>query len=347
MNKKNYPLVSIIVPAYNTDRFIEACLDSLVKQSYREIEIIIIDDGSTDGTLNIIDEFAKKDKRIKVIRQRHLGPNLARKRGIRKARGAYTMFVDSDDYISHDAVSNLVEQLVEYDVDVIRFGARKIPGRSIFSPIARPYRNKILMGSDILKLLLTSSTLNNLCFQIYRTKLLKGLKAFNSNMKFGEDLLANLEIHKKTKTLLLYDEVLYYYCNNPDSTSHNIDYDVSIRNFKERIFITNKIIKISKSYSKDIQNATIYYQAKIIKYRIAVLAMASGCGNKFIDSLKEFLPIGWAGRMDYNDLLCFMKTLSTFERIKNQKIVLAILSSNYKYICKYMRVYNLLCRSRM
>ncbi|MBQ3280106.1 glycosyltransferase family 2 protein [Candidatus Saccharibacteria bacterium] len=348
MRGENYPLVTIIVPAYNTRKYISACLDSLVGQSYKKIEIIVIDDGSTDGTWDVINRFAGKDKRIKVIRQRHLGPNLARKRGIEKATGLYTMFVDSDDYISHNAVSSLVEQLVKNDVDVIRFGAKKMPSGKLFSPIMHSYNNKVLLKVDILKLLLTSGILNNLCFQIYRTKFLKNIKAFDSNMKFGEDLLVNIEIHRRTKTLLLYDKTLYYYNSNPDSISRNIKYDVSIDNFKERIFLTDKIIKISKKYDKDIQNAAIYYQTKIIKYRIAILAMASKRDDKkFFDAIEELLPIGWSGEIDYDGLAHFMKTLDVLERIKNQKIVLAILSSNYKYIWKYVRIYNFLYGSRV
>ena len=147
---------------------------------------------------------------------------------------------------------------------------------------------------------------------------------------------------------MLYDNTLYYYNSNPDSISRNIKYDVSIDNFKERIFLTDKIIKISKKYDKDIQNAAIYYQTKIIKYRIAILAMASKRDDKkFFDAIEELLPIGWSGEIDYDGLAHFMKTLDVLERIKNQKIVLAILSSNYKYIWKYVRIYNFLYGSRV
>lgn len=335
--------VSIVVPAYNTGRQISRCLSSLIGQSYTNIEIIVVDDGSQDKTLDIVNKFAKRDARIKVLKRSHCGPNLARKYGVKMATGKYTMFVDSDDYISKSAVLELVKQFEKNNVDVIRFGAIKLPEDTIFAPIIASDRNKVLSGKDIMRLMLTSGVLNNLCFQIYKTDMLKNIVAFDSKIKFGEDFLANLEIHQKTKRVLFYDKTLYYYCNNPKSTSRNKDRKEVINTIKDRIFITREAINLSNSYGKAIENAAIYYQIKSMRYRITEIANIPNYNEeKFLNDFEKTLPSNWVTGVNYTELDEFMRKLSVVEKLKNRRIVKAILTSDYKYIWKYVHLYKTL-----
>lgn len=96
------PLISIIVPVYNTGEYLSRCLDSILNQTYKNIEVIIIDDGSTDDSLKIIREYAKRNSAIKYFTQNNSGQATARNKGIKYADGEYIMFVDSDDYVSND-----------------------------------------------------------------------------------------------------------------------------------------------------------------------------------------------------------------------------------------------------
>ena len=93
------PKVSIIVPIYNSEKYMNKCIESILNQTLTEIEIILVNDGSTDNSGKIIDNYAKKDNRIKVIHQQNSGPSVARNKGISTAKGKYIGFVDSDDYI--------------------------------------------------------------------------------------------------------------------------------------------------------------------------------------------------------------------------------------------------------
>lgn len=115
-------LISIIVPIYNTERYIDRCLESLVNQTYKKIEIILVDDGSTDKSLRKCDEWKNKDKRIKVIYKKHTKTSDTRNKGIENATGKYLFFVDSDDYIDLDIIEELYKEMIETDSDISACG---------------------------------------------------------------------------------------------------------------------------------------------------------------------------------------------------------------------------------
>lgn len=113
------PLISIIVPVYNVEKYLSKCLDSLVNQTYENIEIVCVDDGSTDSSGAICDEYAKKDARIKVIHKENGGLSDARNAGLEAINGEYVMFIDSDDWIDIDTCEQCINTLERYDVDLI------------------------------------------------------------------------------------------------------------------------------------------------------------------------------------------------------------------------------------
>ncbi len=115
--------VSVVVPVYNSKRYLRECLDSIAKQTQKDIEVICVDDGSTDGSPDILKKFAKKDARFKVVRQKNQGPSVARNTGIALAKGEYLYFVDSDDWLEHDALERLVSLADSKQLDHIVFSA--------------------------------------------------------------------------------------------------------------------------------------------------------------------------------------------------------------------------------
>ena len=110
--------VSVILPVYNTEKYLPECLDSIINQSLRDIEIICVDDGSTDSSLQILKEYAEKDKRISVIHKNNGGQGSARNVGLNHAKGEYITFVDSDDYITEDMIYYLLKFLEDNKLDV-------------------------------------------------------------------------------------------------------------------------------------------------------------------------------------------------------------------------------------
>lgn len=117
------PKISIIIPVYNTEKFIKECLDSIINQTFKDIEIICINDGSTDNSLNILNEYKDIDNRIRVFSQENSGAGVARNLGIEKSKGDYILFVDGDDWIKDNTCEKLYAQAIKLDTDMILFDA--------------------------------------------------------------------------------------------------------------------------------------------------------------------------------------------------------------------------------
>ena len=118
-NDLSRPLLSVIVPVYRVETYLPKCLDSLVGQTYADLEIILVDDGSPDRSGAICDEYAARDSRIVVIHQENRGASQARNAGLDRATGEFVAFVDSDDYLDFSMYENLMKAVVEYDADIV------------------------------------------------------------------------------------------------------------------------------------------------------------------------------------------------------------------------------------
>lgn len=112
------PLITVIVPVYNVEKYLRRCLDSIIGQTYQNLEILCIDDGSIDNSGEICEQYAARDARIKVIHQENQGLSTARNRGLDAAEGEYIAFVDSDDYILEDMYKKMLAKLLDYNVDL-------------------------------------------------------------------------------------------------------------------------------------------------------------------------------------------------------------------------------------
>lgn len=143
-------MISIIVPVYNVEKYVRKCLDSVVNQAYKDLEILIVDDGSTDGSGKICDEY-KKDDRVKVFHTENRGLSAARNYGIDRAHGEWIGFVDSDDWIEPDMYEVLLKSALETDADIVECGVyTEYSNKAIGSK----KRNALILGSDAIQALL-------------------------------------------------------------------------------------------------------------------------------------------------------------------------------------------------
>lgn len=222
-------LISIIVPVYNAGRFLKTCLESLVVQSYRNIEIVVINDGSTDNSEQICSEMKKADPRISYYYQQNQGVSAARNHGIQTARGEYIIFVDADDCIKENAVEQLYEALKNTDADgaccgyVVDGSIERGNDTEGLKFLREQYGNKVdsqTMIQSIVCIEPQKSISGYAVRNIYKAEILnqKNIR-FDSKIKIAEDYKFILNYLAYTKTIAIVPEELYIYRTNEFSTT--------------------------------------------------------------------------------------------------------------------------------
>lgn len=236
-------MVSIIVPVYNVAPFLENCLNRLLQQTYQNIEIILVNDGSTDKSGAICERYAKNDARIKVIHQANLGPSAARNAGIYAAKGKYLQFVDADDDIEQTMTQCLVEAMTE-EAELVICGFRLIYslGSKTYLRDIQPSLSGIYEKSAFFSLfgeLYEKSLLHSCCNKLYVTELMKTHHIrFIDCLSLGEDLLFNVDYFKICHRFSIICDVLYHYYN---TNVHSITNGFRQNSSKIQRFIFDKV----------------------------------------------------------------------------------------------------------
>ena len=234
---KENPLVSIIVPVYNTERYLSQCLDSLICQTYRNIEIIVVNDGSTDGSINLLHEYQKRDSRIFLIEQDNQGLSFARNLALKHVKGKYICFVDSDDWLNEDTILYAVKKIESKNVDIVLWGyvkEFKTYSRCVFlsnietyfdeSEVHKLYRRIIGPVKEQLAEMEKIDSFVTVWGKLYCSSIIKNKNVhFVSTKEIGtaEDLLFNIEVFRYVKRAIVIDKCFYYYrkFNNTSFTS--------------------------------------------------------------------------------------------------------------------------------
>lgn len=332
--------VSVIVPVYNAEKYLEKCLNSIINQTYKNIEIIAINDGSTDNSLEIINQYEKKDNRIKKIDQSNQGCVKTRLNGIKIATGDYCMFVDSDDWIDECTVENLITKIKLTNANIIKY-------RLIYEP-SKIVQNEIIQGNDtefcderkqeLYKILFTTNDLNNLCNEIIETKLFDlNNQELNVNINQGEDFLINLNLFYKAEKILLTNDIYYHYFKNDDSITNTLKIDKIKKNINDLLYVYNVIneslgkfkLNDNKELIEEIELQHIngiygqifkLLQSSELRKKDLLLLQKEVEENGFYDLIKN---VNKKNIKDKNLLKRFMKL-----NILNKKI-----QDNYKYRC--------------
>ena len=233
---------SVLVPVYNVEKYLRECIDSVLKQTYQNWELILIDDGSTDSSGKICDEYAKEYTNIIVIHNQNKGLLLSRRDAIKKSRGDFLLFLDSDDCLRNDALCLLSKIIYEYDSDLVFFNASIEKGYSKACRNYQFYNKQVFYGEEkacLYKLLITTNDLNNMCFKAIKRTIVNIEDEYISYsfVRNGEDLLQSLPIIDKAKKISYLDAILYYYRQHTDSITHkkNPTFYHSIKAVREEV----------------------------------------------------------------------------------------------------------------
>lgn len=231
------PFLSIVVLAYQVEPYLKQCLTSVLTQTFSDFEVLLIDDGSTDGTAAICDAFAAQDSRIRVIHQRNAGIVRARKAGIEQARGTYLAAVDGDDWIERNMYEILCAAAKETKADIVQCNAignyprRRVrleaaglqpglyKGEEYRFRIREPLTGESLIGSQLF--------FNSLCNKIIRRELLaRAFSGMDDRCSFGEDAACSLFCAAWADSMVHIDHCLYHYRQRPRSSTHSFDLQV-------------------------------------------------------------------------------------------------------------------------
>ncbi len=213
--------ISVIVPAYNVAQWLPRCVDSILAQSYHNLEILLIDDGSTDGTGKVVDDYARKDSRIVTIHQENAGLVAVREKGIQTATGEYVSFVDGDDVIEQDFLERLLRNAIQYDADISHCGMKFCfyDGRvklhhgtgEVIELDNVTGVNELLRGGRIEP---------SLCNKLYRRELLKD-SCLDTSVINNEDLLRNYILFSRANKSIFEDFCGYQYWRRAESMSNS------------------------------------------------------------------------------------------------------------------------------
>lgn len=266
--------ISIIVPVYNVEKYLHKCLDSILAQTFKEFEVILVDDGSSDNSGKICDEYAKKDSRVKVFHKENAGVSSARNLGLKEASGEWIVFIDSDDYISKDFLEcdySTTADVIQKSYDIINEDS----GLSTLHKVT----NKIIEDKEEFYRFYVRKRTNALWDKIIRRELIKNI-TFNENVKIGEDFLFFLEIIKNIKQYLFDDKGIYHYIIHSNSAMQSTLKEPLLF-IRITIDSINNICSIlNKNEDKKLRDSIIYQSCINILYNYRL---------SFSDSEKQIL----------------------------------------------------------
>lgn len=310
------PKVSIIVPVYNTEKYLRRCVDSMVKQTMQDLEIILVDDGSREPCAKLCDELAELDARIKVIHKVNAGAGFARNTGLEVAAGEYIGFVDSDDYIEPEMYENLYEAAVRYDADLVLSGTCFVGGNTFSKEneyLSKPCFEKdtVFEKEDIQNLLLgvvgalphepdDSRYGVGVWKNIFRHALIqeRGISFLSERTIMSEDTLFMIDFIKQTDRAVGIPGAYYCYCRNEDSFSKSYN---STRFEKNIVFF--------KELEKHIADAVPKETYKIYLDRLTQGYARVLCSQEVAHARDQKIP--------YRTLRKQLKKICTEERLKN------------------------------
>lgn len=214
-------LISIIIPVYNCRQYLQCCIDSILHQTYKNFEILLVDDGSTDGSEEICDKYKTKDKRIKVFHIKNSGQSAARNLALEKARGDFIGFVDSDDWIDENMFKILMSNIIKTGADVSICNSILVYGETPIITTNKTYTTKMVNKENIIKECIFGQKSGTAMWnKVYKKQIFDNIK-FPVGRKF-EDYWMVCKIFTMTNKIVVDSRELYYYRQRKNSTMYSV-----------------------------------------------------------------------------------------------------------------------------
>lgn len=316
-------LVSVIVPVFNAEKYVNRCIDSILNQTYENLEVILVNDGSVDGSIKICEKWQKLDSRVKLITQENAGVSAARNTGIENATGDYISFVDNDDWLRPEMYKNLVRQAQKDNADLTfcKF-------INVDKSYNRENINEINLSPENLKhpefFFLKNRKGNNLsgiigcCNRILiKKEMLKKLK-FDTSLKFGENVLFVLNLVKNAKRISVVDEYLYNHFKDSDIKTYDENYIEHLNAYHKAVSKFFKTNNLELGYLLDND-----YVHKVIKAYIK--------NDNFVSAMKD--------AEESNEIFKTALSKANYKKLKKLKHTAKLKFKNYLIFHKKWNCY--------
>ncbi|MED4230140.1 glycosyltransferase family 2 protein [Priestia megaterium] len=318
------PDVSVIVPIYNVEELLPKCLRSIINQSLKNIEIILVNDGSTDSSGNICERFAEKDNRIKIIHKKNGGLSDARNAGLDIATGRYIGFVDSDDYIHKDMYKILLEAIVSHECDIAEGGYKEVYADEVIS------QESILVSEKIYekKSALVSAIVDHHCRTYVWNKLYKRELWKDIRFPYGklfEDTFTTYKVINQSSKIIKLDRTLYYYYQRENSI---VNSKFTVRKLDQHEALDEMMQFIEEEYHEFAPITCIKYFSQSLNNLQEVLINRKNIDNSnvLIDNLSKALVEGKFNKYLREDIKIRSKLLlnADYEFLIKQKKVIKL-----------------------
>lgn len=317
-------MISIIVPIYKVERFINKCIDSILSQTYKDLEIILVDDGSPDHCPSICDEYAEADSRIKVIHKKNGGLICARKSGLKASSGEYVCFVDGDDWIEPDMYEKVADSIKKYHPDCVItqffYSAETDQTKSNYY-LKKIFYSRQEIENDIFPTMLFAGRYFEFgvypcCWtKVFKRELLeKHLLTVDDRIRMGEDIAFTYPCLMECQSISFIDEPLYHYRSNPDSMTKA--YDKTLPDIFHLPYET--LVNKSRQLQVDLSNQLGYY----LLYLIAIVLRNEANGRAGGDNHHNYAI---KKIIEYKHLQSGLKGIETTHLPFNKKLLLLAL----------------------
>lgn len=320
--------VSVIIPIYNCESFLDNCLDSILNQEYKNIEVILVNDGSSDNSLDICEKRKLSDSRIIVIDKKNGGVSSARNLGLKHSTGEYVFFVDGDDYIELDCIQKCMDIVLKYDLDILKFGYIK----ELSKRVTKKYNYSVLLNQKIeskeyneklYPYVFYTNDFCNVTNAIIKKNIIKEVK-FHLNRLIGEDYLFFVQCLNNSKNIYFMDKFFYHYVVNAESATHKFNKEKNVKKLSDSIFVNTEIRKIllNKNYDN--------YDSYISKCNYNIYSNIQVCiVNNNYDIFCNYID------EIFSDEFLKNKLNEIYSNLSNNVHLLLNKNKTFFYICKF------------
>lgn len=297
--------ISIIIPVYNTEEYLPRCIDSVVRQTYEDWELLLVDDGSKDSSGSICDRYAERDTRIRVIHNQNQGPAASRESGIKNTESEFVMFVDSDDWLDENILQTMYQQMEKADVGIVCCVFKNINQKGKVSHpqmFSEEYIDCQTAEDCIYHMHHTRYLTGSPCTKLFRRELFQDIN-FHGNVTIGEDYAMIVQLVEKAERVRIIPEELYYRYVRKGSISHGGYTERHRQAFDNYMQLRQELIEKYPGLSSDIVAFHTEYEMAVI----TAMCRNDNYDYEVIGKLKRDLRIHIKNTLRHPEIPLYMK----------------------------------------